>query len=128
MQGTLTKLVTTLGGLATVVVLAALCFDGSPTRAQETYPTWDDYKDYPHAPCNTNIECIVCPKDQTVVYGADDDSPEEGYGQGSCLNGYPGASTTCRGTYWKCERLQCQYGVGDDPPKYQYKGNWCKTL
>lgn len=128
MRSALAKMVSTIAGLSIVLVLLVVRFDESRSRAED-YPAYPKTKTFTYSSCTSVQICTVCPNpyDGTVVYGTKNARPATGYTQGNCSTGYPGASKTCYGTSWSCERLQCKYMSGDDPPVFQYKGNWCNA-
>jgi hypothetical protein len=124
MRSALSKLLLLCGVLAIFLALVAMHNAGTPLRAGDC-PDWPDTEESSSAACFGSGTCVICPKDQTVVYGADKAQPSSEYVQGSCQPGYPGATHLCYCTYWGCKKIQCKNGQADDPPKYYYKGNWC---
>lgn len=106
----------------TATSLVGVAAQISLTFAQ-TYPTYPATQTFSNSRCGAAFQCQDC--SGSVVYGASPATPEKGYGQGNCGSNPGGGS--CTGTYYECEKLQCKYLTGSNPPEYLYKGNWCKT-
>ncbi len=129
MRSPLSKMASTIAGLSIMLVLIALGVDESGSRAED-YPTYPNKQTIYNSPCTSTQVCVVCPNpyNGTVVYGTSAARPDAGYNQGNCGTMYPGAQMDCYGTSWKCERLPCKDMIGDNPPVFQYQGNWCKQV